>query len=98
MGLLGVQGRNGYLTPDREAAIERGSRARAARIETEQFAAGQQERVIAELVAAYRNRSLTFEYVIGKVGEIVALRDMIAILSGYETQGTVAKEKAHGSS
>ena len=84
------------ITPTREKLIDSGNRARAAKIELTSFAYEAQERAIAALVAAYRNRGLTYEFCVGKVGEIVALRDLLATLEGLETQGNVVKEKLYG--
>lgn len=90
-----IQVREG-LTPDREARIDRGRQARAAKIEASEFARDHEQKIISELVAAYRNRGLTYEFCVGKVGEIVAIRDLLSTLESFETQGNALKEKMYG--
>lgn len=84
------------LTPEREALIDRGHRAQAARIETEHFARDRQDKVIQDMISAYRAKTLTYEFLVGKVGELVALKDLVSELGSYETQGYVAKDRSNG--
>lgn len=80
---------------ERPQIIERGRQAVLIESVTGEFIASQEARLVTDLVRQYRGGTLSHDKMVGAVGGITALRDLVTELESEQRRATTAFQQEH---